>query len=238
MNLVQKLPIGLSVACLMMLSSCSKEDALAPEPKVENLNAHSSAKVEALPWIAPTKGATGINTYPQFWKRYYPTDGSNPIIHPAGTSSVTSLWGNSSFSWWQSLSTIPGQPWTSFVTVTTSSKWDLKKMAVAETKIKFLKPGKNYHLKFYVASSLPKANGSGQVATFAKQGNVWVAANGFESQKYTVDLTSYKNCWVEKIITFKAKSSEMSFMFSALPAQESQYAYAHVFIGQDAIVQQ
>ena len=111
-------------------------------------------------------------------------------------------------------------------------------MAVASTKIQFLKPGKNYHLKFYVASSLPKANGSGQVATFAKQGNVWIAAKGFESQKYTVDLTSYKNCWVEKTITFKAKSSEMEFIFSALPVQELQYAYAHVFIGQDAIVQQ
>jgi len=31
MNLVQKLPIGLGLACLMIMSSCSKEDALTPQ---------------------------------------------------------------------------------------------------------------------------------------------------------------------------------------------------------------
>ncbi|WAC11385.1 hypothetical protein [Dyadobacter pollutisoli] len=238
MKLVQKLSIGLSVACVMMMSSCSKENALTPEPKTERVNEHSSAKTDAVPWIASTKGVSGNNAFPQFWQRLNNPNYASPSTHPAGTSTRTGLWGKISYAWWNPLSATPDNPAPSFVTVTTSSKWDAKKMAFASTKIRFLTPGKNYHLKFYVASSVPKANDSGKLPSFAKQGNVWIASSGQESQKYTVDLTSYKNCWVETTITFKAKSSEMEFIFSALAANESQFAYAHVFVGQDAVWQQ
>lgn len=103
---------------------------------------------------------------------------------------------------------------------------------MVQTNIQFLTPGANYALTIYVASTLP----AGKVATFAKQGHVSISTPGAEPQVFNVDLTNSKNCWVKKIIMFKAKAQVMKFIFSAEPAQEGQYAYAHVFVGQDAIV--
>jgi hypothetical protein len=237
MNLVQNLSIGLGLACIMMMSSCSKEDAQMPEPKVESGNASSNLKTETIPWIAPTKGYVGINTFPNFWERYDPIYHSDPAAYPAGTSSLTSLWGNPSLGWVQSLSAIPAQNNASFVTVLTSSKFDNQKRSLVKSKIRFLVPGSEYSLTFYVASTLTNAKGRNTVTpTFAKQCEIGISSPLSTPTGYLVDLTNYKNTWVQKTITFKAHASEMDFTFGASPAQEGKYAYAHIFVGQDAIV--
>jgi hypothetical protein len=47
MKLVQKLPATLAIACIMMMSSCSKEDVQTPEPQTAGSNSHSGLKTNA-----------------------------------------------------------------------------------------------------------------------------------------------------------------------------------------------
>ncbi len=46
MKLVQKMSVGLGLGCLVLLSSCSKEDAQAPEPKVETTSADTTSNMK------------------------------------------------------------------------------------------------------------------------------------------------------------------------------------------------
>jgi hypothetical protein len=241
MNLVQNLSIGLGLACIMMMSSCSKEDAQMPEPKVESGNASSNLKTESLPWISPTKGFAGINALPNFWEIRWLESG-DPIKNPSGTSNFTRLWGNNALTWKESFPALKSQPWNTFVTVTSSTtdKLNTSKLAKVGTTIRFLKPGATYYLTFFVASARPELDGSGKLPTFVGKCNVAVKSVNIgqlaDSKYFDVSLIDYQpNSWIKKTIQFKATNSEMRFDFSATSIQEGKTAYAHLFIGQDAI---
>jgi hypothetical protein len=237
MKLVQKLPIGLGIVC-MMLSSCSKEDVQTPVPKAESVNTSSNLKVDAAaPSISSTKGYAGINILPANWGRNAVGYSNNQVAYPTGVSNIKNLWGDPSTPFEQSLSLIPWAPnITSFITVTTTGTWNNASKSSVKTKIQNLTIGKKYSLTVYVSSSLPKGVSGVASPTFAKTGLLSVrSAAGF--QKANVDLTSYKNCWVQKIFTFTASSSQMDFAFSASPALPGQYSCAHLLVTDNAIKQ-
>ncbi|NIJ55530.1 hypothetical protein [Dyadobacter arcticus] len=239
MEIVQKLPAALAVACLMMLSSCSNDDALAPEPKVESVNTNSNLKVDVVvaPSIFSTQWYTGIDILPSNWSRNVDGYSNDVVAYPVGISSVRNLWGDPSRPFVQELILVPwARNITTFITVKGASSWDTKKMSSVKTKIRNLKPGKKYALTVYVSSSIPKATYGVINASFAKKCLIKLG-NTVASQEEVVDLTSYKNCWVQKIITFTASGSEMDFAFSTSIDQYSAYAYAHLLVGDNALKQ-
>jgi hypothetical protein len=238
MKLVQKLPIGLAIAC-MMFSSCSKEDVQTPTPKAESTNTSSNLKVEATgaPFISSTKWNTGINILPPNWDRNVVGYSSNQVSFPAGVSDIYRLWGNLSNPFVQSLSLIPGATNIgSFITVTTKGTASNAAKSSVKTKIRNLTPGKKYALTVYVSSTLPKGVPGEPSPTFAKK-CLLKLSSAAASQDVVVDLTNYKFCWVQKIITFTATSTQMDFAFSASPEFPGQYACAHLFVGYSAVEQ-
>ncbi|WAC11386.1 hypothetical protein [Dyadobacter pollutisoli] len=238
MKLVQKLQIGLAIAC-MMFASCSKDDLQTPTPQTESVNTSSNLRVDVdapPPFISSTKGFTGINILPANWVRNVVGGYSNnQQAYPAGVSDRFRLWGNPSIPFVQSLSVIPGATSIgSFVTVTTRGILDKSNKSSVKTKIYNLSVGKKYALKVYVSSTLPKGDPAEYSPTFAKKALLTVS-NQAVSQETVVDLTNYKFCWVEKIVTFTALSPQMDFAFSASPQYPGQYACAHLFVGYGAI---
>ncbi|WP_031528847.1 hypothetical protein [Dyadobacter crusticola] len=239
MNLVQKLPIGLGLACMMLLSSCSKEDVQTPEPKVASVNEHSNEKTASPPWVFGTKGFPGQNILPGFWERNdkvgYPSD---PTLYPVGTSSPSHLWGNASMPWLQLPSLIPNQPWNSFITVKSSTAFDVKKQSRVKTKMGGLTPGKKYALKVYVATTLPKIQGRNtQVPHYAKSAVVSALYSNQTPQGLVVDLTNSKNTWVPVTLNFTAIAPEMDLTFRSNSAKEGEFSYAHIFVGSGVITQ-
>ncbi|WP_439557205.1 hypothetical protein [Dyadobacter sp.] len=239
MKLVQKLPIALSLACMMILASCSKEEGqVLTASDVEGESSHSNLKENMLPWIAPTKGYPGYNVLPNLWERYSSSSSaSDPTAFPVGISNPINLWGSTSSPFKQPLQAIPNQPWSSFVTLTTSSKTDLKKKSIVDTQIRFLTPGKTYQLTVYVSTAIPKWKGIGPIPTYAERCELWIAGPSVGMKTYSVNFTNKTNVWIKKVIVFEAKTPEMTFAASALPVKEGEHAWAHVFVGQDAIKQ-
>jgi hypothetical protein len=236
MNLVQKLPIVLSLASVLLMTGCSKEEAQMPEPKVESLNVNSNLKTEAVAWIFGTKGYPGYNTLPTFWERTN-TGNSDPTAYPAGTSTPSRLWGNNASKWLKPVQLIPYQPWNSFLTVTASSVNDMKKKSAVRTKIGSLKPGKKYSVTVYVANNLPSTGGFGPIPTYAKQCQILIGNQGAGAQTTIIDFANSNNYWIKKTLTFNATAQEMTFDFSAIPAQEGMFTWAHLFVGSDVIQQ-
>ncbi|MEO6286609.1 MAG: hypothetical protein ABIN80_24685 [Dyadobacter sp.] len=234
MKLVQKLPVALAVACVMMMSSCSKEDVQTPEPKVESANMNSNLKVDAsTPFMSSTKGYLGIDILPANWSRNLAGYSSNTMSYPTGVSSMKNLWGDPSTPFVQSLSLIPwAADMSTFITVTTSGTWNTSKSSL-KTKINNLLIGKKYALTVYVSSTIPEGTGKASLK-YAKSCLLSVASQA-GSQETVVDLTSYKYCWVQKIVTFTATSSQMDFAFSATPPMTGQYSYAHLLIADNAV---
>lgn len=237
MNLVQKLPIALSVACAMMLSSCSQEDVQTPEPKVaESVNTHSSEKQDLVPWIYGTKGYEGSNILPNFWERHN-ADVSDQGFAPVGTSNRIYLWGASVFPFQPALPAIPGQPWNSFISTSSSSAVDSKKMAIVKTTIGSLLVGKTYRLRVLVATATPKYAGIGAVPRYAKECEIRLgdSKNGV-SKSVKINFANKQNTWIEKDIYFEATDNKMTFFYRALPEKEGQTAWAHLFVGSGVIV--
>ncbi|TLV00278.1 hypothetical protein [Dyadobacter luticola] len=237
MKLVQKMSVGLSLACAVMLTSCSKEDVQTPEPQAVSVNPSSNLKTAALPWIAPTKSYGGFNTFPYLWERVTGGgEGSNTATYPAGTSTSMGLWANKAFPWLEYFPMVPAQPWNSFVTVTSTTdyKWEKADMSQAKTTIKYLKPGYTYVMEFYVTSARPKANAS---AAYVGNALVTLSAKGTNQFFDTYMLANPQNNWIKRTIEFVANDTEMTFTFGATSSQKGKKAYAHLFIGQNAIWQ-
>ncbi|MCE6990526.1 hypothetical protein [Dyadobacter sp. CY323] len=246
MNLVQKLPIGLSLACLMFMSSCSKEDAVTPEPQMESVNAHSglrdgSGPVISLPYFPSTKGSTGLNVYPLDWERSISQ--SQPVSLeelPTGTSNLTHLWGNPTLPWKKNLPTIVNANsivnFGSIVTTTSyRSNASNGKNSLAETKITNLKSGKEYEITMYVASTICSVNQNELTPRYAKTIYVNVKNVKFPIT-YNINYEGKEAEWIKKTIIFKAKSAEMTLSFEAF-TPDGGYSYAHMFVDKNAIKQ-
>ncbi|MCF0049386.1 hypothetical protein LXM25_04915 [Dyadobacter sp. LJ53] len=245
MNLVQKLPIGLGLACLMFMSSCSKEEAQMPEPKVEAATADTTANMKTGPyaWICGTKGYPGINTLPNFWEKRWLESGE-ASKYPSGTSSFERLWGNNALEWKGPFPGLPNVPWNSIVTVTTSTndKSKFSKLSKVGTTIRFLKPGAFYNLTFYVASARPEKDPAGKNPSFVHYCNIAIKSpntgEAWQTKYFDVNmLEAAPHTWIKKTVLFQATREEMRFDFSATSINEGMTAYAHLFIGQDAIAE-
>jgi len=241
MNLVQKLPVALGLAGLMMMSSCSKEDAQTPEPvKSEKTDAGMrgvGGGLINLPAISPTIGLPGYNSYPSGWRRSS-TASSDLIAYPTGTSSFVALWGNLAASW-QKLLWKDGMD--NFVTVSTSTKINLlndastaNKRSAVETTIKFLKPGKKYEMTVFMATTKLFKDDL-QNATFANAlGLDWVRPGGLVPASLEVLNDSKHAVWISKTIVFEATATEEVLRFTAY-TDDNKNAYAHIFVHENAI---
>ncbi|SKC15063.1 hypothetical protein [Dyadobacter psychrophilus] len=230
MNLLQKLPIGLGLACLMFMSSCSKEDAaVSPALKQEQENIHSSHKgvTYVLPFFAPTIGAVGKEVYPAGWQAYSFGPGQADPLIPAGTSSLTHLWGGNAFPWEKPLPPVPTAPNANSV-VTVSNHGSVNDISYAGTKIKNLTPGRKYAITFYLATTKLK----GAYTTPQEYAtNIYINLNAKFVQ---VNLKGKEATWIPQTITFDAVSNEEVFDFFA-GGEIGSYAYAHVFVDKNSI---
>lgn len=245
MKLVQKLPIGLGIVC-MMLSSCSKEDVQTPEPQVASENVHSSLKtndeVAAGPFFPTTVGGEiNYNVYPRYWERGV-TVPDNLIGIPTGTSSLKSLWGQwyAENQWIKSLPAVPcNLSATSMLTVRsfTSLIAETNKRSHVFTTIENLKVGKTYAATIYVASTITnRVLGANTKPVYAKSAEVKIYpyANGGEVN-VSVDLTAKEAVWVKKTITFTPTKSTAKFWFSGLTKTGDVYSYIHLYVDPTSI---
>lgn len=242
MNLLKKLPIGLGLACLMMLSSCS-EDALQTTDPLEGRKSSSLREgqegggIMVLPSFPTTNGATGNSVYATRWERDILTSPDNLLMLPTGSSSFTHLWGNSNYPWTKPLPAVPGatNP-ASIATITTNSNtWSPNgKRSAVKTKLRYLKPGKKYAITFRVATTQFNGHLLPFVAAYAKQVYVVRSYSTGAVADY-IDLTGKQAVWVDKTITFIAEETEMKISFSAINANAGEYAYAHIFVDKSAI---
>ncbi|KAA0990861.1 hypothetical protein [Dyadobacter aurulentus] len=249
MNLVQKLPIGLGLACMMMLSSCSKEDVSAPEPQVGGVNESSGLREEtggvvALPVFPSTIGATGFNIYPAHWKRVVIPNLNALTLNvlPTGTSTSTHLWGNASLPWTKAIQAINEVPNGSQIVTVTSSKSNffyLTDHSAVKTTIKNLKPGKKYSLTFYVASTHKNVVPAPFTSGYAKEAGIslsYSGPNGSFSKAYYVDLNNKEAVWVSKTIIFDTiGATEVDFGFACASAKDGEYSYANIFVDKNSI---
>ncbi|WP_157474516.1 hypothetical protein [Dyadobacter sp. Leaf189] len=248
MKLTKLFPVAMSMACAIMLSSCSKEDAQTPQPLVESANGHSSAKTNAgevveSPYFPATTGVKGFEKYPTGWTKLV---GPNPSI-PAGSSSLTSLWGLENWSnsvnpqWIKPLLPATGNPVeSSFITVKsfaeTSAETNDKSGAL--TTIKNLKPGKMYTITFYVATTTVaglSGNGETSVAAASAEIKMLNVNSGMTTTK--INFGGLQATWVKKTITFTAQADNAKFVFSGLTPLGNVYSYIHLFVDRNSIVE-
>jgi hypothetical protein len=230
MNLLQKLPIGMGLACLISLSSCYKEGAtVTPEQQLKQENIHSSHKgvTYVSPAFVPTIGSVGKEVYPEGWETYSFGPGDADPLIPAGTSSLTHLWGENASPWEKPLPPVPTAPTTNSV-VTVSYYGSIPDISRAGTKIKGLTPGKKYAIKFYIATTKLKG------AFMKPQQYASDILINLDEKSVQVSLKDKEATWVPQIILFDAVSNEAVFNFFAV-GEFGSNAYAHVFVDKDSI---
>jgi hypothetical protein len=246
MNLVQKLPIGLSLACMVMLSSCSKEDVQSPTPQaaggIENSSLRSSGGeliatptiLNALPVFPSTGGPAGLNSLPAFWNNV--PGNPKPATYGSGTSTLLYLWGESVYPWQLALPILPSDPSNIHLVTVTSGETGgslVHNGSKVETKIRNLIPGKKYAIKFWVSTTK-----RGVGTAYAKKAAIYLGPLGFGPTICNyVDLTNKKATWIEKVLTFTATSAEMPFSIAGYNEQTGVISYVHLFVGQNAISQ-
>jgi hypothetical protein len=245
MDVVKKLSIGLSLTCMMMLSSCSKEDVLVPEAQVGEVNESSALKTADLLGVVPvlpsTLGSTGFNVYPTGWERLAAGYSTDLQAFPTGTSNLSYMWGSALLPWAKPLPQIPGvQNIGSIVTITTSRSTSANstgERSGVKTVIRNLKPGKKYTYTFYVASTVRNIAQVPFVPAYAKQAYVITSPSDGHSFATYIDLEGKNAQWVKQTVTFNAEDSQASLAFSGSTAQEGQIAYAHIFVDRNSIKQ-
>ncbi|WAC11387.1 hypothetical protein [Dyadobacter pollutisoli] len=241
MNLVQKLPIGLSLVCVMFVSSCSKEDIQTIQPQTGSIITSSNLKeqggvLSGLLDFPATNGQPGINTFPPDWARLVIKLPDNSKAFPTGTSTLTHLWGKELVPWVKPLPKILGvRDMFSIVTVATNHHLTSNisnDYSRVKTKIKQLKKGKEYAITFYVASTI--RNVPGFVPAYAERAVLQIGyANSV--MHYYINMAGKEAQWIANTITFEAHDTEAIFTFSADTAQPGQYSYAHIFVDKDSI---
>ncbi|MCF2489850.1 hypothetical protein [Dyadobacter sp. CY347] len=247
MNLVKQLPIGLGLACLMMMSSCSKEDVQTLEPlKSERTDASmrdDGGYIKILPIFHATFGPLGSNVYPNGWQRGSSTS-SNLIGYPTGSSNFTHLFGNPAWPWVNPISPIQDVPnASSFLTISTKAKktWtedgaSTGKRSSVETIVKNLTPGKMYELTYYTTSSVCAVKQNNLTPAYASAVVVdWIYSNGTKKSALTMSLKNWEGTWNKQTITFEANEKDQVLNFTAFTESESTFGYAHIFVDHKSI---
>ncbi|MCF2495461.1 hypothetical protein [Dyadobacter chenhuakuii] len=227
MNLVQKLPIGLGLAFLMMMSSCSKEDTLQPGTVVtnESSNLREGGPVFSAYYLPSTDGPTCIGCAPKKWKLGDPARDA--------TSSLTAYGGNPFKKWVQPLSepsTGPG----SILTVVTDAQGSGQASADMENLIK----GKKYKLTFSISTT--SIQEAGRASHFASHAYLSVKDNATTPyvNKYVIINLDKTNQWITKTIEFEAKDNKQSVnLLTYNLLTEANLTYTNFHVGPDAVQQ-
>ncbi|SKC15068.1 hypothetical protein [Dyadobacter psychrophilus] len=248
MNLVQKLPVALGVAGLMMMSSCSKEDVQNPEPAKNERTDASMRGIPPILTVAPnmpaTYGPTGSNILPAGWQRDLTY--SNDLVElPTGTSNLTYLFGKEGLPWEKSLQPIPNVPnATSILTISTHAKstWSdnhlsTNQRSAVETKIKNLKPGKFYSVDFYVASTVSKLAQNNFTKAYANEVEVSLRnSNGELGTPTGIGIDpGNPTKWIKTSMIVEAKGFEQIISFTAYTSKQGEFAYAHIFVDHNSV---
>lgn len=247
MKLVQKLPVGLSLACMMMISSCSQQDVQTPAPESALQKTDATMRgigedvLNTPASLATTNAPWGKNKYPEFWKRDVSAGSQDVQALPAGNSSLESLWGDDSKPFVQALEKIPGIPdMRGILTVTTNTNATTLSgaKAIGKTVITDLVPGQKYKVKYYVACAVPAETEQGMLPVFADKVNVSLRYQnpqfGIENLSVT-SLVGKHGIWVPVTATFTAYATQVDFLFSTSTANAGKYSYAHIYVDKNAI---
>lgn len=228
MNLLQKLPIGLGLACLMMMSSCSKEEAQTPQPvKSERMDANMRGVPIAIPKYLPlTDGPTCDSCLPSGWE----ISGYSPGY---ATSSLVAFAGNPSTKWYQPLPT----PSTGPGSIITLVNKDYAYSAGANATIKHLIKGKKYKITLSLSTtSLAGANGSYIPAVHLNVVDTPFPSSHLAYKK--VDFAGKQNQWLTETIEFTAMSSEENFSIDCDGGSgKIDVTYTNIHVGPNAVQQ-
>ncbi|WP_157488210.1 hypothetical protein [Dyadobacter crusticola] len=247
MNLVQKLPIGFGFVCMLMLSSCSKEDVQTPQPQITGVNQSSNLRggswIDVLPQMPSTTGTLGLGVYAPGWRKIYDQLPAGPQLLPSGTSNFKYLWGNLNSPWKKPLPPIAGVPSTaSFLTIgaiPTNDQWS--NAAIGEAKLRHLKPGKKYVITCYVASSIASESEayprvimmqvSKCISDIMPKGDCILNGSG-------AILVEEQGVWSKQEIYFDATNAEMAVYFRAFASNlDGKTGYFNVFVDNNSIKQ-
>ncbi|TLV00277.1 hypothetical protein [Dyadobacter luticola] len=245
MKLVQMWSVGLSLACGMIVSSCSKEDIQTPQPEEKSVNANSSlrqinAVLSAAPSFPSTNGPVGWNVYPANWKR-----GENESLDmaalPTGTSTLTHQWGDTKFPWAKPLTAnvfVPGNATILTATTQFSPNSPQGERSAVTTKIKYLKPGKKYAIIFNVSTTLGDLRPGAVSAAYSKGIEIAKYASGadfgFANSDY-VDFAGKEGQWISKTIIFTAISQDVQFTFAPKLAGKGEYSWVNIYVDKTSI---
>ncbi|TLV00279.1 hypothetical protein [Dyadobacter luticola] len=248
MKTVKTLSAGLGLACMMMLSSCSKDDVQTPQPLAGTDNRHSSLKTDGevtlAPYFAPVEGpTTGIFQYPANWAQSLNAipDGYNGPL--SGLSSFYSVWGETGFPWgpWlKPMAYIPGYLNAyKMLTLRAKHHYDSKPFWApgVTTTIKNLVPGKTYSITLYLATTIRNepfnADGTCKYAKAAKI-KMYPYTNDMPLT-VNVDLTGNEAKWVKKTITFTPTKDNAPFYFQATEPDKDTYTFTNLFVPSNGI---
>ncbi|WP_439557203.1 hypothetical protein [Dyadobacter sp.] len=255
MSLVQKLPIGLGLACMMMLSSCLKEDVQTPEPQVGGVNESSGLRGDVsadpnvppggwqvLPQIPATSGLLGLGVYAPGWRKIHKELPASPQVLPSGTSNFKYLWGSLNSPWTKKLPLIPEIPSTaSFITlaaVPDNEHW--ADAAVAEARLRYLKPGKKYVINVFVASSITSESEAYPRYLWMKVSKCIsnTLAQGTCAVAGAAVLIKEQGTWVKEEIYFDATDTEMALDLLAYAGNaQGKTGYFNIYIDKSSIKQ-
>ena len=228
MNLVQKLPIGLSLACLMFMSSCSKEDV--PKPGSAVTNESSNLRVEGPVFIAfhlpSTDGPTCIGCAPPKWEFKNPGQGA--------TSNLIAYGGHPLQKWLKPLPV----PSTGSGSILTLRGDDYTGKAYAN--IENLVKGKKYKLTFSMSTTILK----GATGPYAADAIIFIdnAAEELIAYKHVI-FKGKENQWITDTIEFVAEDTTQKLRLDAYPYDAYPYGnnlgffYTNLHVGKDAVKQ-
>jgi hypothetical protein len=244
MTLIQKLPLGMTLAACMLMSSCSQEDVQMAQPLNEQtkMGFNSARLGDELPKIPVTNGTTGNNSFASGWKKLVNTVPDDPQIYQTGTSSLTHLWGDQTLPWLKPLP-LPAINGGNIVTFMRQRNVVNPAATVSSqvgTIIKNLKPGKKYAVTIFVASTITMINGA--PTQYAPKVDVELTGVAGASQHTFFDLDGKEAEWVSKTIVFEAAATEVPVSVSCLTNSQFYNSgkflhYAHVFVAQNAVTE-
>ncbi|KAA6439989.1 hypothetical protein FEM33_09820 [Dyadobacter flavalbus] len=231
MNRVQKLPVSLLGACfsaLAVMSSCSKEDSVAPQPEISAVSVKSEDgakfKSNALPVVHPTQGQICQWCLPDG----YSLKNQNGVI---GLSNANYLFGNTATPWIHPIRVSADSPQT-FLTVG-STKDNGGQVGIYVSNLVY---GQKYSFTYRVSTmSVKNASGLGQ-SPYAYSFHVKAPSGGPLAYKNTY-LAGKENKWITETIEFthdnaNATTGEIKILLSNF---SNAVAYGNIHIPADAI---
>ncbi|KAA0990862.1 hypothetical protein [Dyadobacter aurulentus] len=226
MNLVQKLPIGLGLACMMMLSSCSKEDGVAParQPDAESIVA-SGANLKTRGYTIPsTQGPVTGNASSSSLLPGWNVE--SPSL--AGVSNYSNILGDPLAPWQNPLPVVFPGP-SSFVTIKAF------KSAPAHSAIgmKGLIPGKKYKVTF----SLSTSKRLGSQMPYSESADVRVGDLDPHIAKKTIYFAGKEGQWITDSIIFTATKETHGFYVFSRPDTENVFTYLNILVKENALQQ-